>query len=88
MARVCERTIPTKQLPLVGKVNAKFADRGCHVVSMMDPYGCILGFSDQSRYFFFQAAPQLYSREWTLFQTRNFSGNLVVPGIKPRPLDL
>jgi hypothetical protein len=28
----------------------------------MDPYGRILGFIDQSRYFFFQVATQLYSR--------------------------
>jgi hypothetical protein len=39
-----------------------FADRGCHMVSVTDPYGRILGFLDRSRYFFFQAAPQLYSR--------------------------
>jgi hypothetical protein len=32
------------------------------VVSVTDPYGRILGFLDRSRYFFFQAAPQLYSR--------------------------
>jgi hypothetical protein len=30
-----------------------FADRGCHVVSVTDPYGRILGFLDRSRYFFF-----------------------------------
>jgi hypothetical protein len=41
-----------------------FADRGCHVVSVTDPYGLILGFLDRSCYFFFQAAPQLYSRGW------------------------
>jgi hypothetical protein len=41
-----------------------FADRGCHVVSVMDPYGRILGFRDWSRYFFFQVVPQLYSRGW------------------------
>jgi hypothetical protein len=34
------------------------------MVSVMDPYGRILGFLDRSRYFFFQAAPQLYSRCW------------------------
>jgi hypothetical protein len=28
-----------------------FADRGCHVVSVTDPYGRILGFLDKSRYF-------------------------------------
>jgi hypothetical protein len=35
---------------------------GCRVVSVTDPYGRILGFLDRSRYFFFQVAPQLYSR--------------------------
>jgi hypothetical protein len=39
-----------------------FADRECHVVSVTDPYGRILGFVDGSRYFFFQIAPQFYSR--------------------------
>jgi hypothetical protein len=28
-----------------------FADRGCHVVSVTDPYSRILGFLDRSRYF-------------------------------------
>jgi hypothetical protein len=28
-----------------------FADRGCHVVSVTDLYGRILGFLDRSRYF-------------------------------------
>jgi hypothetical protein len=27
------------------------SDRGCHVVSVTDPYGRILGFLDRSRYF-------------------------------------
>jgi hypothetical protein len=39
-----------------------FADRGCHVVSVTNPYGRILGFLDRSRYCCFQVAPQLYSR--------------------------
>jgi hypothetical protein len=39
-----------------------FVDRGCHVGTVTDPYGRILAFLDQSRYFFFQVAPQLYSR--------------------------
>jgi hypothetical protein len=34
------------------------------VVSVADPYGRILGFLDRDRYFFFQVAPQLYSRGW------------------------
>jgi CBS-domain-containing membrane protein len=39
----------TDRPTLVGEVSAKFADRGCHVVSVTDPYGHILGFLDQSR---------------------------------------
>jgi hypothetical protein len=34
------------------------------VVSVTDSYGRILGFLDRSRYCFFQASPQLYSRGW------------------------
>jgi hypothetical protein len=41
---------------------ATFADKGCRVVSATDPHGRILGFLDRSRYYFFQVAPQLYSR--------------------------
>jgi hypothetical protein len=44
----------------LGEVVPTFADRGCCVVSAMDPPGRILGFLDRSRYFF-QVAPQLYS---------------------------
>jgi hypothetical protein len=46
-----ERTIPTERPPLVGEVIANFAAKGCHVVSVTDPYGRILGFLDRSRYF-------------------------------------
>jgi CBS-domain-containing membrane protein len=60
-----------------------FADRGCHVVSLTDRYGRILGFLDRSRYFFFQAAAK-----WAPFKTHYFSENLVTPGIEPGPLDL
>jgi hypothetical protein len=41
---------------------SSFDDRRCHVVSVTDPYGRILGFLDRSPYFFFQVVPQLYSR--------------------------
>jgi hypothetical protein len=47
---------------LSAKLVPTAADRRCRVVSVTDPYGSILGFLDQSRYFFFQVAPQLYSR--------------------------
>jgi hypothetical protein len=33
-----------------------FADKGCHVVSVTDPCGCILGFLDRSRYFFLSSS--------------------------------
>jgi hypothetical protein len=52
MVLVREQTIPAELPPLVGEVNANFLrDRRCHVVSVTDPYGCILGFLDRSRYF-------------------------------------
>jgi hypothetical protein len=44
---------------LRAKLVRTFAVRECHVVSVTDPYGRILGFLDRSRYFFFQVAPQL-----------------------------
>jgi hypothetical protein len=46
------------------KLVPTFADTGCHVVSVTDPYGRNLGFLHRSRYFFFQEAPRLYSRGW------------------------
>jgi hypothetical protein len=51
MVWVRERTIPTEWPPLVGEWLPTFADRGCHVVSVTDLYGRILGFLDRSRYF-------------------------------------
>jgi hypothetical protein len=53
---------------------------GCHVVSSTDPHGRILGFLDQSRYCFFQVAPQLYPRgqvdpDPLLFRKFGCSGN-------------
>jgi hypothetical protein len=47
---------------LSAKLVLTFADRGCRVVSVTDPYGHILGFLDRTSYFFFQVAPRLYSR--------------------------
>jgi hypothetical protein len=44
------------------KLVPTFADRGCRVVSATDPRGRVLGFLDRSRYYFYQVAPQLYSR--------------------------
>jgi hypothetical protein len=63
---------------LLAKLVPTFADRGCHVVSMTDPYGRNLGFLDQSRYSFFQVTLQLYSHEteWTPFRYIYFSVTL------------
>jgi hypothetical protein len=47
---------------LSAKLVPTFEDRGCCIVSVTDPCGRILGFLERSRYFFFQVAPQLYSR--------------------------
>jgi hypothetical protein len=81
MVWVRERTIPTER-PLSAKWLPTFADKGCHVVSVTDPYGRILDFLDRSRYFFFQVAPQLCSRSWVdpvpdplLLRKRGSAGN-------------
>jgi hypothetical protein len=43
-----------------------FADRRCHVVSVTDPYGRILGFLDRSRYFSIkQLLSCTHEAEWT-----------------------
>jgi hypothetical protein len=47
------KLFPPSDRRLSAKLVPTFADRGCHVVNMTDPYGRILGFLDQSRYFFF-----------------------------------
>jgi hypothetical protein len=43
MALVHERIILTK---LVGEVSPTFANRGCHMVSSVDPYDHNIGFLD------------------------------------------
>jgi hypothetical protein len=66
-----------------------FADIGCHVVSVTDPYGRILSFLDWSSYIFFQVALICtHEAEWAPFQTHYFSENLVASEIKLRPLAL
>jgi hypothetical protein len=42
--RPSDRRLSAKWLPT-------FADKGCHVVSVTDPYGRIVDFLDRSRYF-------------------------------------
>jgi hypothetical protein len=55
--RPSERHFSAKLVPT-------FTDRGCRVVSAMDPHGGVLGFLDRNRNFSFQVVPQLYSRCW------------------------
>jgi hypothetical protein len=43
-----DRRLSAKWLPILYQI---FTDKGCHVVSVTDPYGRILGFLDRSRYF-------------------------------------
>jgi hypothetical protein len=74
MVWVCKRTILSDRC-LSAKLVPTFGDRGCHVVSVTNPYGLILDFLDQNRCFFFQVAP--HEAEWTLFRTHYFSENLV-----------
>jgi hypothetical protein len=75
--------------PFSAKLIPTFSVRGCHVVSVTDPYGRILVFLDRSRYFPFQAFLSCtHEAEWTLFQTYYFSENLVELGIETGPLDL
>jgi hypothetical protein len=70
MVRVRERTISTEWPPLVGEISAKFADIGCHVVRVMDPYGHILAFLARNRYFFFQQLLNCtHEAKWSPFQT-------------------
>jgi hypothetical protein len=64
VARVRERLYRPSDRHLSAKLVSTFADRGCHVVNMTDPYGRILGFLDRIHNFFSQVTPQLYSRGW------------------------
>jgi hypothetical protein len=56
---VRERTIPTDRR-LSAKLVPTFADRGCHMVSVTDPYGRILGFLYRSCTYFYN----VFSFKW------------------------
>jgi hypothetical protein len=65
------------------KLVSTFADRRCRVVSATDPHGRILDFLYRSRYYFFQVAPQLYSRhsEKITGHTELFQRNILIEDI-------
>jgi hypothetical protein len=74
---------------LSAKLVPSFADTGCHVVSVTDPYVLILGFLDRSRYFSFKNFLNCIDKaEWTTFQTHHFSECLIEPGIESCPLEI
>jgi hypothetical protein len=59
------------------------------VVRVTDLYGRNLGFLDRSRYFSIKYLLSCtHEAEWTPFQTRYFSENVVAPGIELGSLDL
>jgi hypothetical protein len=74
---------------LSAKLMPTFVDRGCHVVSLTDPYAVLSVFYTGAATFFFkQLLSCTHEAEWTPFQTHYFSESLVAPGIELGPLDL
>jgi hypothetical protein len=72
------------------KLVRTFADRGCHVVSVTDPYSRNLGLLDRSRYFSFSSSSSIVVNRLSGPRSRpiTFSEDLVAPGIEPGPLHL
>jgi hypothetical protein len=64
VAWVRERTIPTERPPLIGEVSADICGSSVSHGQRDGSLGSIFNFLDRSHYYFFQAAPQLYSRGW------------------------
>jgi hypothetical protein len=54
----------TSDLHLSSNLVPTFADRGCHVLRVVNFHGRNLDFLDRSRYYLFHVAPQLTSRGW------------------------
>jgi hypothetical protein len=88
MVWVRERTIPIERPPLVGEVIANFCGwrvpRGQCDGSLRPHFR----FSRQEPLFFYQVAPQLYSRGWVDPVPDPLLLFLVSPGIEPGPPDL
>jgi hypothetical protein len=88
MVWVRERTIPTERPPFVGEVFAKFEEKGCHVVSVTDPYGRILDFLDTGAATFLLSSSSVVLTRLSGPRSRPTTFFLVVPGIEPGPPDL
>jgi hypothetical protein len=78
---------PTEQPPLVCEVMPTFADRGCHVISVTDPYGRILGFLDRSRATFLSSSSSVVLTRLSGPRSRPTT-YFFLPGIEPVPPDL
>jgi hypothetical protein len=64
--RPSDRRLSAKWVPT-------FADKGCHVVGVTDPYGRTLDFLDRSRYFSIKYLLScIHEAEWIPFQTHYF----------------
>jgi hypothetical protein len=89
MVWVRERTIPTERPPLIGEVIANFfADRGCHVVSVTDPYGRIPDFSTRAATFLSSSSSVVLTRLSGPRSRPTTFLFLLMPGIEPGPPDL
>jgi hypothetical protein len=62
MVWVRERTYRPSDRRLSAKWLPTFADKGCHEVSVTDPYGRILGFLDRNRYFSISSSSVVLTR--------------------------
>jgi hypothetical protein len=80
--RPSECLLPAKLVP-------NFADRGCRVVSVTDPYGRIIEFLDRSRFFFSSSSSTVLTRlSGPRSRPTTSQKNLVAPDIEPGPVDL
>jgi hypothetical protein len=86
---VHERTIPTERPPLVDEVSAIFEDSLCHVVSVTNPNGRILGFLDEPLLFLPSSSSVVLTRlSGPRSRPTSSLQNLVAPRFEPGPLDL
>jgi hypothetical protein len=74
---------------LSAKLVPTLTDRGCHVVSVTDPFVVFSAFYTGAATFFLkQLLNCTHVAEWTPFLTHYFPENLVAPRIEPGPMAL
>jgi hypothetical protein len=57
---VCERTTTDRATAAFRRSQCLVLRIVCYVVSVTDPYDCIIGFLDRNLFFFFPVPPQLH----------------------------